>query len=344
MNFFEIFNYVGNIFGYVLWAVFYVFKNFGISIFIFTIITRLLIFPSSVKQQKSMAANSRMQAKQRELKEKYANDKQKYNEEVQKLYQKENVSPFGGCLTSLFPMFIMLGIYYSVVRPLSNVIHIASDKIQSLMTFVNGIPGINVSSTANNYYEMDILKLFSNPASMEVLNKHGSGVSSILSSNEIAEIQNLAGGFKFLGLDLLDIPNAGSLLASFASPIILIPIIVLITSLGSQILTMKLQGNMMNQQQGCTKYMLLGLPLITVFISYSVPGAVGFYWICSTVIGFFQTLVIQKYYSPAAITAKNEAQHVALMELKEAKVPYDYQPRSIPQASSGKQSKNKKKK
>ena len=334
---FSIFNFIGSIFGYILWAVFYVFKNFGISIFIFTILTRLLIFPSSVKQQKSMAANSRLQAKQRELKEKYGNNKQKYNEEVQKLYQKENVSPFGGCATSLLPMLIMLGIYYSVVRPLSNVIHIASDKMTSLINFVNGIPGVNVSSS-NIYHEMDILRLFNNPSSMEILNNHGKGISSILTGGEISEIQNLAGGFNFLGLNLLDIPNSFQF---FTSVIIIIPILVLITSIGSQIATMRLQGNMMNQQQGCMKYMLLALPLISVYISYIVPGAVGFYWICSTIIGFVQTLIIHKFYSPLAITAKTEAQHVALLELKEAQVPYDYQPRASQQSGSAK---NKKKK
>ncbi len=335
---FQIFNYVGWAFGYVLWALFFIFKNFGVSIFFFTIITRLLMFPTSVKQQKSMAANSRLQAKQRELKEKYGNNKQKYNEEVQKLYAKEGASPFGGCLTSLVPMFIMLGIYYSVVRPLSNVIHIASDKMTDLITLINGIPGVNVS-TSNIYHEMDILRIFNNPESFALLQNHGKGISSILSDGDISQIQNLAGGFKFFGLDLLDIPSVNG----FLSVIIIIPALVLITSVGSQLLTMRMQSNMMNQQQGCMKYMLLFLPLITVYISYIVPGAVGFYWICSTVIGFIQTVIINKFYSPLNITAKAEAQHVALLEQKEAKVPYIYVP-SAPVQDNQKTAKNKKKK
>lgn len=316
----------------------FIFKNFGVSIFFFTIITRLLMFPTSVKQQKSMAANSRLQAKQRELKEKYGNNKQKYNEEVQKLYAKEGASPFGGCLTSLVPMFIMLGIYYSVVRPLSNVIHIASDKMTDLITLINGIPGVNVS-TSNIYHEMDILRIFNNPESFALLQNHGKGISSILSDGDISQIQNLAGGFKFFGLDLLDIPSVNG----FLSVIIIIPALVLITSVGSQLLTMRMQSNMMNQQQGCMKYMLLFLPLITVYISYIVPGAVGFYWICSTVIGFIQTVIINKFYSPLNITAKAEAQHVALLEQKEAKVPYIYVP-SAPVQDNQKTAKNKKKK
>ena len=333
---FQIFNVVGNVFGYVLWALYYVFQNFGVAIFFFTILTRLLMFPSSVKQQKSMAANSRLQAKQRELKEKYGNNKQKYNEEVQKLYAKEGASPFGGCISSLLPMFIMLGIYYSVVRPLSNVIHLASDKMTNLLTFVNGIPGVNVS-TSNIYHEMDILRLFNDPQSFELLKVHGKGVYSILSEGDVSQIQNLAGGFKFLGLDLLNIPSA----QGFFTPIIIIPALVLITSIGSQILTMRMQRGIMQQQQGCMKYMMLLLPLVTVYISYIVPGAVGFYWICSTVIGFVQTVIITKFYSPLNITAKAEAQHVALMEQKEAKVPYVYVPSAPAKQEAPKKNKKK---
>lgn len=323
---FQVFNFIGSIFGYILWAVFWVFQNFGIAIIVFTLIFRAILFPSSIKQQRSMAANASLQAKQKEIKEKYANNKQKQNEEIQKLYEKEGVSPMSGCTTSLFPMIIMLGIYYSVVRPLSNVIHLSTEA----MNQINMIPGVYV--TQNNIYsEMNALKLFTNSSNVDLLINQG------LPAKEINEIHNLAGGFNFLGLDLLSIPKDHGF---FQSWIIIIPILCLVTSLGSQILTMKMQGNPMQGQQGCTKYMMLLLPLITVYISYIVPGAVGFYWIWSTIFGFVQTLLINKFYSAAHLTALNEAQHVALLELKEAKVPYDYQPVSGPKQTTN----NKKKK
>ena len=324
---FAIFNFIGSLFGYILWAVFWVFQNFGIAIIVFTLIFRAILFPSSVKQQKSMAANASLQAKQKELKEKYGNNKAKYNEEVQKLYEKEGISPMSGCTTSLFPMFIMLGIYYAVVRPLSNVLHLSAEA----MNQINMIPG--VYTTQNNIYsEMNVLKLFTNPDNVSILIQHG------FPEGEISKIQHLANGFNFLGLDLLSIPQQ----AGFASLIIIIPILCLITSLGSQILTMRIQGNALQQnQQGCMKYMLYLLPLITVYISYIVPGAVGFYWIWSTIFGFIQTLLINKFYSAAHMTAKAEAEHVALLELKEAKVQYDYQPVSVSK-QSGKTNKKKK--
>lgn len=336
-----IFDKIGWLFGWILWAIYFVVQNFGVAIIFFTILTRLLIFPTSLKQQRSMAANSRMQAKQRELKEKYGNNKAKYNEEVQKLYQKEGVSPFGGCLSSLFPMFIMLGIYYTVVHPLSNVLHFADDKLTQLVNLINGIPGVNVS-TGNYYYQMDILKVINDPASMNIL--HNNGISDILSDGQITQIQNMSGGFKFLGLNLLDIPSS---FGFFGSVIIIIPILVLITSIGSQLLTMRIQRGIMPPQQGCMKFAMLALPLISVYISYTVPGAVGFYWIWSTIIGFIQTVIITKFYSPMHVTARAEAAHAALLEQKEKLVPYDYQPRSPqtePVASGGKNGSQKGKK
>ena len=323
MFLFPVFNFIGSIFGYILWAIFWVFQNFGISIFIFTLIFRALLFPSSLKQQRSMAANASLQAKQKEIKEKYANNKAKQNEEIQKLYQKEGVSPMSGCLSSLFPMFIMLGIYYSVVRPLSNVLHLTTEALNQL----NMIPGVYM--TQNNIYsEMNVLKLFTSSANVDTFIQHG------MSAADANNIHNMAGGFNFLGLDLLSIPQE----TGFASAIIIIPILCLVTSLGSQILTMKLQKNMQNQQ-GCMKVMMFLFPLITVYISYIVPGAVGFYWICSTIVGFLQTLIISKFYSPAHMTAQNEARHIALMEEREAKIKYDYQPVTTSPQPTGKKKK-----
>ena len=323
---FAVFNFIGSIFGYILWAVFWVFQNFGISIIVFTLIFRAILFPSSVKQQKSMAANASLQAKQKELKEKYGNNKAKYNEEVQKLYDKEGVSPLSGCTTSIFPMIIMLGIYYAVVRPLSNVIHLSAQAMNQL----NMIPGVFM--TQNNIYsEMNSLKLFTVSDNINILLSQG------MPQKELTEIHNLAGGFNFLGLDLLSIPQT----KGFTSLIIIIPILCLITSLGSQILTSRLNGSPMQGQQGCMKYTLYLLPLITVYISYIVPGAVGFYWVWSTIFGFVQTVIISKFYSAAHMTARAEAEHVALLELKEANVKYDYQPVSTPQQQSSGSKKKK---
>ena len=304
----QFFNIFGSIFGYVLWAAYHFINNFGVAIIIFTLIFKVVLFPSSVKQQKSMAANAKIQAKQRALQEKYGNDKQRYNEELQKLYEKENVKPFGGCLSSFLPFIVMLGIYYSVVRPLSNVLHIASDKVAQLSEYVNSIPGISLNSSSL-YSEIELLRIF------DSISTH-SGVTEILTGDEIEKIKMLSGGFNFLSLDLLSTPK-------FAGGwVLLIPILCLVTSVGSQVFMMFMKGNPMSQQQGCMKYMFIALPVLTAWIAYTVPAAVGFYWICSTVFGFIQTLIMNKFYSPDIMIAKSEAQHIARLELDEKNSQY----------------------
>ncbi|HCR44391.1 MAG TPA: hypothetical protein DIV41_07395, partial [Ruminococcaceae bacterium] len=67
----EIFNFFGSLLGYLLWFFYKIINNYGVAIILFTIATKLLIFPFSVKQQKSMAATSKLAAKQKELQKKY---------------------------------------------------------------------------------------------------------------------------------------------------------------------------------------------------------------------------------------------------------------------------------
>ena len=155
----DIFNLVGSIFGYILWGAFLIVKNFGLAIVIFTIIVKLILLPFSVKQQKATSANARFQKKQREIMEKYADNRAKANEEVQKLMQKEGINPTGGCTTMIAPFIVMLGVYYSVISPLSNTIHIASSKVSTAVQSFSALPAMG-SSINVRYGEISILKYF----------------------------------------------------------------------------------------------------------------------------------------------------------------------------------------
>lgn len=310
----QIFGFFGSILGYLLWALFYVFQNFGVSIIFFTIIIKLILFPFSVKQQKSMASTSRMQKKQNEIRQKYANNKQKMNEEMQKLYEKEGVSPTGGCLTSLVPMLIMLGIFYAVAQPLTNTLHIDSALINDAMQYVNGIPGYCIQgfqeNAANIYNQMNFVEVLkSNPDLINNIPQFA-GHPDIINN-----IQSFSNGFTFLGFDLLTMPSKEGLLSIY----ILIPVLSLASNILAQVVTMRINGNMQNQQ-GCMKVMMFGLPLLSAYIAYVVPSAVGFYWICSSLFSLIQSLIMGKFFNATALTAKEEARHVALLEQNEAQV------------------------
>ena len=314
----QFFGFFGSILGYLLWGLFYVFQNFGVSIIFFTLIVRFILFPFSVKQQKSMANTARLQKKQQEIREKYANNKQKANEEMQKLYEKEGVSPTGGCLTSLVPLFIMLGIFYAVAYPLTNTLHIGSDLVDNAMSFINTIPGFSVSNgaiagSAVAYREISLVSALADSREL---------ISQLFpSGGDAANIEMFVNGFNFAGFNLLTTPNSQGIFSIY----FLIPVLCFVSSVAAQLVTMKANGNSQGQQ-GCMKIVMIGMPLFTAWISFSIPAAVGFYWIASSIFSLIQAVIMGKFFGPAQLIAKSEAQHVALLEQQEAKVQYEYAP------------------
>lgn len=96
---------IGYPLGWIMWAVYALVKNYGVAILIFTFIVRLILFPLSVKQQKSTAAMAAFQPKLDKLKKQYANNPNKLQEEQMKLYAEENINPMASCLPMFYSCF-----------------------------------------------------------------------------------------------------------------------------------------------------------------------------------------------------------------------------------------------
>ncbi len=313
----QIFGFLGGLLGYVLWGIFYVIQNFGLSIVIFTLLIKLVLFPFSVKQQKSMAGSAKLSKKQKEIREKYANNRQKMQEEMNKLYENEGVKPMGGCLTTIIPLFVILGIFYAVAYPLTNTLHLSSDSVNSAISFVNTIPGYEMSAN-QTYQEVNLLKVFPSIADLPA-------IQGIFDSSQIDMIKTFVNGFSSFGVDLLAVPNEYGIWSWYT----LFPVFCLLSNIGSQFIMQRINGNQMNQQMGCMKVMLYLLPLFSAYIAYNVPAAVAFYWIVSALLSLVQSVILGKMFSPAQMTANAEARHIALMYQNEAKVPYVYAPQSV---------------
>lgn len=327
----QIFGFLGSLLGYILWGAFYILKDFGLSIIVFTLIVKLILFPFSVKQQKSMAGTARLSKKQKELQEKYANNRQKLQEETSKLYEKEGVKPMGGCLTTIIPLLVILGIFYAVAYPLTNTLHLNSEDVNNALSYINTIPGYSASVNPA-YQEISLLKIFPNIMNTEA-------VQGIFNAQEISTIEMFTAGFNTFGVDLLAIPKDLGLFSWYT----LFPVLCFASNIGSQLVMTKINKNQMAQQQGCMKVMLFVLPLFSAYIAYTVPAAVAFYWIISAVISLVQSIVLGKIFSPAQLTANSEARHVAAMLENEAKIPYVYAPHEL-KSGEGANSKKKKKK
>ena len=79
-------------------------NNFAAAVLLFTLFINLALLPLTLKSQKASVGQMRIKPKLDELKKKYGDDKQRYSQEMQKLYQQENISMSGGCLPTLIRM------------------------------------------------------------------------------------------------------------------------------------------------------------------------------------------------------------------------------------------------
>ncbi len=89
--------------------------NYGIAIIIVTILMRILIFPLTLKQEKSMKKMKDIQPELDKIREKYKDDPQTLNQKTMELYKENNVNPMGGCLPILIQMPIFVALYYAFV-------------------------------------------------------------------------------------------------------------------------------------------------------------------------------------------------------------------------------------
>jgi YidC/Oxa1 family membrane protein insertase len=85
--------------------------DWGLAIIVLTVMVRLALMPLTIKQTKSMYEMQRIQPKIKELQKKYANDKEKLQEETLKFYQENKVNPFGGCLPLILQMPLLIALY-----------------------------------------------------------------------------------------------------------------------------------------------------------------------------------------------------------------------------------------
>lgn len=294
-----IFDFLGSVFGYILWFFYDAFSNYAIAITLFTLLINIIMFPTAIKRQKMMAKNARLAEKQKEIQKRYGKDRQKYNEELTKLYQQEGTSPFGGCFSSMIlPLILWGGIFGAVTKPLQNTLHISQEKILQSIQSVSELPEMK-GRLNSGYDQLQIVRMFNE------IKPH----LAVLNEKELADLEEYSSGFEFLGINLLNRPNA----SSFKEMLWIIPLLSFIVSVVSMYITQKTSGNNI-QAHGAMKAMPYIMFLFPAYIAYTIPAAVGLYWILNSLVGMFQSIILNKYYNVLTLNAKDEA--VRFAEIK----------------------------
>ena len=142
---------IASLFGYLLNFIYGLVNNYGLAIILFTIAVQIILLPLSIKQQKTLIKNNKIQEKLKDLKEKYKNDQVRLGQETMDLYKREKVSPFGGCLGSLFQLLVIISIFYMVRQPLTYMERFDENKLDEYVEKYH-------ISAQSNYKEIDIIR------------------------------------------------------------------------------------------------------------------------------------------------------------------------------------------
>lgn len=279
-------------FGFVI-SIFYALSgNYLVSIFWLMVIVKLCLLPSSIKQQKSIAMQQRLQPKLRRLREKYGNDQQRLQKETQELYQREGFNAMGGgCLPMLIQFPVMIGLYQVNYHPFSMVLRIPSAVVAPLKEAV--MPFLT-ESEAKSAFRIELYAL-------QHWDKIDKSAINGLTPELINKIELFMSKFNFMGLDLAHTPDFKTFDAYWAIPIIT-GIIALAMSVYSLIRQRKTNPEMAkNPQMGC---MMLFTPAMQIYFAFLFPTSVGIYIIMSSAISFLQMIVLNHLYEPKKVLAR----------------------------------------
>lgn len=291
---------LGTPLGYVMFGIDFFVHNYGFSLVLFVIFTKVVLFPLAIKQQKSTARMASMSGKQKELQKKYGTDKQKLNEAMMKMYEEEGYNPMGGCLPMIVQMVLLFGIIDVIYKPLTHLLHVPKDIITAATTAVTAI-----ADKASSTPQIDIIA------------KVQSGVPEVLTA-VTPEWATKIGDFNmnFLGVNMGEIPT-------WTSVLVMIPIISCLTALLSTIISMRIQKKNGQEMQGAMKYTMLFMPLMSLWIGFSMPAGAGIYWILSNVLMVAQQVLVQKLWPPekvALMTDKSSEKTKEKMRKKREKM------------------------
>jgi YidC/Oxa1 family membrane protein insertase len=248
------------------------------------------------KSKKSMMRSTRLQPKIQELQRRHEGNQQKLNAEMQKLYREEGVNPMSGCLWSLIPFPILIALYSVIRQPLTRMMFVSSEFVTTLQDFFVEQGLYTVPERANAYVEIVLTRL-----SHDHWDLVQSGLAGKIDPNFI-DID-----FSFLGLNLGDQPQWNFFMTTdWSKPsvwgpalgLFLIPFISAFLSWVSMKISQATNPpTAQNDQSAATmKSMNLMMPLMSIWICFVMPAAMGVYWIANSVFGIIRDYVLTKVF------------------------------------------------
>jgi YidC/Oxa1 family membrane protein insertase len=266
------------------------------GLFLFALLIKLLLLPFGIKQQKTSIKQARIRPKEMAIRNKYKGrtdqkTQQKMQSEVMDLYAREGYSPMAGCGPLLIQMPVLIILYNVIINPLKYICGWSADQIKVISET------LNLADKIKEFSSRDIgLIQYLHESSNELM-VNNALVAANLETVDFAAIPD----FKMGIFDL-------SMNPTFASILIIVPILTFIFQLISAKITRKFTFQPMQDDKATNstmKVMDILLPGMMTAIAFGVPAAIGIYWMFNNILGAIQTICVNKAMPIPAFTAED---------------------------------------
>ena len=268
-----------------------VFDSYGIALILFTVVIKVILFPFSYKGKKSMIKMNMASAQLKEIQKRCGNDRERYNQEVQKFYADNNISPMGGCGWTMLPMLILFPLYAIIRRPLKYMMNLTEKATGALAEALGWAAKMGSEFAAESGYNELYLSAMINTGNLET-------AKSAVTAAGVAATSMFVINFNFFGLDLAQTPTwkfweGGVTWQSVG--LFLLPVISAgLSFLSSKVSTATNQMNKNQQVDTTNRTMFIMMPLMSLWIGFSFPAGLCVYWISNSVLGMVQELILGK--------------------------------------------------
>ena len=288
-------------------------NSYGVALILFTLVIKLIMLPFQMKSKKSMLRMNRLSGQMKDIQKRYANNQVKMNEEMQKLYAEEGINPMSGCLWTMLPFPILIALYSIIRQPITHFMMLPKSALETLIQTATKA-GVNMSN----------IVMFKDGAA--AIGKDGfTQLASYGQINLVKAVQELGlatpdgwfnVNYNFLGLDLTATPWEFIKNFTFTWAVIGVILIPILSGLSQFILskiTMSAQPQQADASAASMKSMMYMMPLMSVYIAFIMPAALGVYWIAQSVFSLIQEVVLNK-----TLNAKLEAEEEARFQARQA--------------------------
>lgn len=290
-------------FGYLMEALYRLTNNYGFALILFSVIVQLVLLPITAKSKKSMMKMSRLTPQLQEIQRRYANDPARQNQAMQDLYREEGVSMGGGCLWSFVPMLLLLPLYTVVRQPIVYMLH---ENMEVANQVVEVIKGINPELFGGNAYYHQMI-------AAQYIPQYAEAIKAAIPA--IGDIALEGINFGFIGIDLGAVPQFNVFASTWAWNWAHIgALLIALCSAGYQVVSMlimqKMNDSLVTDKDGIqdketaensqtaqtNKVMMWTMPLMMLWIGFTVPCALSLYWFVGGVVRTVEDVILNNRY------------------------------------------------